>query len=111
MVGMLQVNILPVNSQDYHRPAEVHNSGFEDRIRKYERFSGMKDMSPREIDEWRSDSLLDPSRLLKAQVKRDTVGYCYSKIKREANEKGEFYTTGHLERMGDSCSLPCVMPS
>lgn len=108
---MLQVNISPVSSQDYHRLVEVHNSGFVDHIRKYGRFSGMKDLSAREIDEWRSVLLFDPSGLLKAQVKRNIVGYCYANIKREANEKGEFCTTGHLERMGDSCSLLCVTPS
>jgi len=71
----------------------------------------MKDLSPREIDEWRSDLLFDPRGLLKAQVKSNVVGYCYAKIERETNEKGEFYASGHLGRMGDSCSLVCVTPS
>jgi len=54
---------------------------------------------------------LDPEGLLKAEVNRDVVGYCYAKVRKEASEKGRFCAVGHLERMVGSCSLICIVPS
>jgi len=103
-MGMLHVNISQVIPQEHCKLTEVHNLGFARHIRKYGRFSGTRQLSRGDIEEWRRDPLFDPRGLLKAQVKGDIVGYCYAKVKKEANEKGELYTVGHLERL-------CVVPS
>lgn len=110
-MDMLQANISKVTPGEYHKLVEVHNLGFGNHVRKYGRFSGMRELSIVDIEQWRLDPLFDPKGLLKAQVKGESVGCCYAKVEKEANEKREFYTTGHIERMGDSCSLLCVVPS
>lgn len=106
---MLQVSVSQVTPQEYHEIVRVHNLGFAHHIRKYGRFSGMREISVGDIEEWTLDQLFNPKGLLKAQVNGDIVGYCYAKVKEEANEKAEFYKSGHLERIGDSCSLLCVV--
>lgn len=108
---MLRVDISQVTPREHHKLVEVHNLGFADHVYRYGRFSGMRRLSIGDIEDWRRDPLFDPRGLLKAQVKGAIVGYCYAKVREEANENGEFYTAGHLEKMGDSCSLLCVAPS
>jgi len=106
---MPQVDVSQVTPQEYHEIVRVHNLGFAHHIRKYGRFSGMRELSVGDIQEWMRDPLFNPKGLLKAQVKGDIAGYCYVKVKKEANEKAEFHKSGHLERIGDSCSLLCVV--
>jgi len=52
---MLRVDISRVTPREYHKLVEVHNLGFANHIPKYG-FSGMRELSVEDIEEWEQDS-------------------------------------------------------